>query len=74
MADSNKNRNSIKDSDKKPGKGGNNPENEKNKKLSGNAGGESSSTRDDTSNPKYSRTDMRKEEKEKRANDDVQDR
>ena len=64
MAESNRNRNSIKDADKKK-KTGNSPENSRNRKLPDNpqnASDESISTADNTANGKYSRTNKRDED------------
>jgi hypothetical protein len=64
MADSNRNLNSVKDTDKKKGNR-NSDENSRNRKLPDNPQNESDesvSTRDDTSNGKHSRTDKRDED------------
>jgi hypothetical protein len=68
MPSSRKNREGIKNYDKES-RTGSLPENRGNRKLSDNsenASDESISTRGDTSNGMYSRTKVRKEEKEKR--------
>ena len=64
MADSNRNRGSIKDTDKKKGNR-NSEENSRNKKLPDNHANEQDqtvSTKGDTSNGKYSKTNKRDEE------------
>ncbi len=71
MADSNRNRNSNKSTDHESRRG-TLSENRGNKKLPDNKGDkdERLSTSGDTSNPKYSKTGVRKEEKERRDSSD----
>jgi hypothetical protein len=71
MANSNRNRNSEK-TNANESRTGTQPENRGNRKLRDNASGndESISTRGDSSNPKYSKTNVRKEDKERNENSD----
>jgi hypothetical protein len=71
MADSNRNRNSDK-SQQNVSRTGSIDENRGNRKLPDNDrnSDESISTSGDTSNPKYSKTSVRKEDKERRENSD----
>jgi hypothetical protein len=71
MANSGRNRGSIKGSDN-VSRTGSLEENRGNKKLAGNRSNndERISTKGDESNPKYSKTNVRKEEKERRDSSD----
>jgi hypothetical protein len=71
MAERNRNRNSNKSSGKES-RSGNLPENRHNKKLPDldTDNEQSMSTEGDTANPKYSKTKVRKEDKEKRESGD----
>ena len=71
MANSNRNRNSQKGQEK-VSRTGSQSENRGNGKLPDNRGNkdERLSTSGDTSNPKYSKTSVRKEDKERRENSD----